>query len=211
MALIPFETKDLTAEARGRYTQQFEYSTHPIFDNYITIVMDELQELQNLFKDLTQLRDLDNAVGAQLDIIGAIVGQPRLLVDFGLFPFFGFDGATNAQTFGTLANPSVGGVWKSVSDKEGEDYLLNDDDYRFILRARIAANISNTSPQGVMDAVNYILQRTDTEIDEVQPAHVVITYYGTLTPLQEYFLRGLSSIGSIIPLPICVSYDLIQG
>ena len=55
MALIPFETKDLTAEARGRYTQQFEYSTHPIFDNYITIVMDELQELQNLFKDLTTL------------------------------------------------------------------------------------------------------------------------------------------------------------
>ena len=132
-------------------------------------------------------------------------------MDFALFPFFGFDGATNAQTFGTLANPSVGGVWKSVSDKEGEDYLLNDDDYRFILRARIVANISNTSQQGVMDAVNYILQRTDTEIDEVQPAHVVITYYGTLTPLQEYFLRGLSSIGSIIPLPICVSYDLIQG
>ena len=105
----------------------------------------------------------------------------------------------------------MGGVWKSVSDNEGEDYLLNDNDYRFILRARVAANISNTSPQGVMDAVNYILQRTDTEIDEVQPAHVVITYYGTLTPLQGYFLRGLSSIGSIIPLPICVSYDLIQG
>ena len=211
MSLIPFETKDLTAEARGRYTQQFEYSTHPIFDNYITIVMDELQELQNLFKDLTQLRDLDNAVGAQLDIIGAIVNQPRLLVDFSLSPFFGFDGAANAQTFGTLANPSVGGVWKSVIDKEGQDYLLDDDEYRFTIRARIAANLSNTTPQGVLDAVNYILQRTDTEIDEVQPAHVVITYYGTLTPLQEYFLRGLSSIGSIIPLPICVSYDLIQG
>lgn len=211
MTLIPFETKDLTEEARSRYTQQFDYNTHPIFDNYITIVMDELQELQNLFKDLTQLRDLDNAVGAQLDLIGAIVGQPRLLVDFTLSPFFGFDGASNAQVFGTLSDPSVGGVWKSVSDKEGQDFLLDDDDYRFILRARIAANISNTSPQGVMDSVNYILQRTDTEIDEVQPAHVTITYYGTLTPLQEYFLRGLSSIGSIIPLPICVSYDLVQG
>lgn len=211
MALIPFETKDLTAEARGRYTQQFEYSTHPIFDNYVTIVIDELQEIQNLFKDLTQLRDLDNAVGAQLDIIGAIVGQPRLLVDFSLSPFFGFDGTVGAETFGTLSNPSVGGVWKSVIDKEGQDYLLDDDEYRFTIRARIAANLSNTTPQGVLDAVNYILQRTDTEINEVQPAHVVITYYGTLTPLQEYFLRGLSSIGSIIPLPICVSYDLVQG
>ena len=100
---------------------------------------------------------------------------------------------------------------KSVIDKEGQDYLLDDDEYRFTIRARIAANLSNTTPQGVLDAVNYILQRTDTEIDEVQPAHVVITYYGTLTPLQGYFLRGLSSIGSIIPLPICVSYDLIQG
>lgn len=211
MTITPFETKDLTAEARGRYTQQFEYSTHPIFDNYVTIVTNELQELQNLFKDLTQLRDLENAVGAQLDLVGAIVGQPRLLVDFTLFPFFGFDGATKAQTFGTLADTSIGGVWKSVIDKEGQDYVLEDEEYRFIIRSRIAANTSNTSPQGVMDAVNYILQRTDTEIAEVQPAHVVITYYGTLTPLQEYFLRGLSSIGSIIPLPICVSYDLIQG
>jgi hypothetical protein len=211
MAVIPFETKDLTDEARSRYTQQFDYTSHPLFDNYITIVMDELQDLQDLFKDLTQLRDLDNAVGAQLDLIGAIVGQPRLLVDYTLFPFFGFDGATNAETFGSIADPSLGGVWKSVSDKEGEDTLLGDDDYRFIIRARIAANISNTSPQGVMNAVNYILQRTDTEIEEVQPAHVIITYYGTLTTLQEYFLRGLSSIGSIIPLPICVSYDLVQG
>jgi hypothetical protein len=211
MAIIPFETKDLTEEARSRYTQQFEYSSHPVFDNYITIVMDELQELQNLFKDLTQLRDLDNAVGAQLDLIGAIVGQPRLLVDFTLSPFFGFDGATNAQTFGTLSSGSIGGVWKSVSDKEGEDTLLGDDDYRFIIRARIAANISNTSPQGVLDAVNYILQRTDTEIEEVQPASVIIKHFAVLTPIQEYFLRGLSSVGSIIPLPICVSYTLVRG
>ena len=104
-------------------------------------------------------------------------------------------------------------LFRSVSQSRYhlQDYLLDDDEYRFTIRARIAANLSNTTPQGVLDAVNYILQRTDTEIDEVQPAHVVITYYGTLTPLQEYFLRGLSSIGSIIPLPICVSYDLVQG
>lgn len=207
--MIPFVETDYLTVARSRYTQQFK--DKPVFDAYIKIVIQEIEELQAAFKDLKQLRDLDNAVGTQLDLIGAIVGQPRLLVDFALFPLFGFDGATNAQEFGSIADPLLGGVWKSVSDKEGQDFLLDDDDYRFILRARIAANISNTSPQGVMDSVNYILQRTDTEIEEVQPAHVVITHYGTLTSLQEYFLRGLSSIGSIIPLPICVAYTLVDA
>lgn len=207
--MIPFVETDYLTVARSRYTQQFK--DKPIFDAYVKIVMQEIAELQTAFKDLKQLRDLDNAVGVQLDVIGDIVGQPRVLVDYTLFPYFGFDGAPLAKTFGTTADAGLGGYFKSVSDVNGSSFEVDDDTYRFLIRARIAANISNTTPQGVMNAVNYILQRTDTKIDEVQPAKVIIKHYAVLTPIQEYFLRGLSGVGSIIPLPICVSCTLVDG
>ena len=206
--MIPFVETDYLTVARSRYTQQFK--DKPVFDAYVKIVMQEIAELQTAFKDLKQLRDLDNAVGVQLDVIGAIVGQPRVLVDFTLFPFFGFYEDNSALGFSSLADPTSGGILKSLSDSDGEDYEVDDETYRFILRARIVANISNTTPQGVIDAVNYIVGRTDSNVEEVGNAHLKITHYATLTPLQDYFLRGLSSVGSIIPLPICVSYSFID-
>lgn len=206
--MIPFVETDYLTVARSRYTQQFK--DKPVFDAYIKIVIQEIEELQAAFKDLKQLRDLDSAVGVQLDVIGDIVGQPRVLVDFTLFPFFGFLEDSSALGFSSLADPTSGGILKSLSDSDGEDYKVDDETYRFILRARIVANISNTTPQGVIDAVNYIVGRTDSNVEEVGNAHLKITHNATLTPLQDYFLRGLSSVGSIIPLPICVSYSFID-
>lgn len=197
---------DYLTQARSRYTQQFK--NKPIFDAHINIFITEVTEIQDMLQDLIGLRSLETAVGSQLDMIGAIVGQPRVLVDFSLFPFFGFDGASEAQTFGSLYDASLGGTWKSISDSEGASFEVDDDTYRFIIKARIVANISNTTPQGVIDAVNYIVGRSDSSIEEMGNAHLKIIHYAALTDLQEYFLRGLSSIGSIIPLPICVSYEI---
>jgi hypothetical protein len=197
---------DYLSQARSRYTQQFK--NKPIFDAHINIFITEITEIQDMLQDLIGLRSLETAVGSQLDMIGAIVGQPRALVDFSLFPFFGFDGASQAQTFGSLYDAALGGTWKSISDSEGASFEVDDDTYRFIIKARIVANISNTTPQGVIDAVNYIVGRTDSSIVEMGNAHLKIKHHATLTTLQEYFLRGLSSIGSIIPLPICVSYEI---
>ena len=199
---------DYLTQARSRYTQQFK--NKPIFDAHINIFITEITEIQDMLQDLIGLRSLETAVGSQLDMIGAIVGQPRVLVDFTLFPFFGFLEDSSALGFSSLADPTSGGILKSLSDSDGEDYEVDDETYRFILRARIVANISNTTPQGVIDSVNYIVGRTDSNIEELGNANLKITYYATLTPLQEYFLRGLSSIGSIIPLPIGVSWANID-
>ena len=70
--MIPFVETDYLTVARSRYTQQFK--DKPVFDAYVKIVMQEIAELQTAFKDLKQLRDLDNAVGVQLDVVGDIVG-----------------------------------------------------------------------------------------------------------------------------------------
>ena len=99
---------DYLTQARSRYTQQFK--NKPIFDAHINIFITEITEIQDMLQDLIGLRSLETAVGSQLDMIGAIVGQPRALVNFTLFPFFGFDGASQAQTFGSLYDAALGGT-----------------------------------------------------------------------------------------------------
>jgi len=199
---------DYLAQSRSRYTQQFK--NKPIFDAHLKIFITEVLELQEMLQDLIGLRGLETATGTQLDVIGAIIGQPRVLINFTLFPFFGTYEEASALSFGDLAAPSVGGVMRSLSESIGTDYKIDDDTYRFILRARIAANISDTTPQGVINAVNYITGRTDSSLEEIGNANIRIIHYAILTPLQEYFLRGMSSIGSIVPLPIGVFWANID-
>lgn len=138
MALIPFEYNDFVAESEDLITTQFQ--DKDIFNRYLRLLKTGLQEALLVCKDLMQKRDIDSATGAQLDIIGDIVGQPRVLIDTDLYPFFGFQGDLVANSFGTYYNNQIGGYWYSYGGKIGGDVTLNDEQYRLIIKARIIKN-----------------------------------------------------------------------
>ena len=89
---------------------------------------------------MIQRRDIDSAQGAQLDIIGEIVGQRRVLAQADLYPFFGFEGHLASQSFGSYYKPTIGGYWYSYGSRIGGDVELNDDQYRQIIKAKIIKN-----------------------------------------------------------------------
>lgn len=66
---------DHSDQAVDRLASQFKGKAK--IEGLITAFTDQLQELENVGIDLLQDRYLDTAVGDQLDIIGAIVGQTR--------------------------------------------------------------------------------------------------------------------------------------
>ena len=138
MALIPFEYNDFVAESEDLITTQFQ--DKDIFNRYLRLLKTGLQEALLVCKDLMQKRDIDSATGAQLDIIGDIVGQPRVLINTDLYPFFGFQGDLVANSFGTYYNNQIGGYWYSYGGKIGGDVTLNDEQYRLIIKARIIKN-----------------------------------------------------------------------
>src|SRR5574343_179627 len=105
MTTTPFTETDYLSEARGRVGQQFKEK--PVFDAYLKLAIDQITELQSVYKDLMQLRSIDAAAGEQLDAIGRLVGQERTLVNYNTFPFFGFDGSSGAETFGTITDSAI--------------------------------------------------------------------------------------------------------
>jgi hypothetical protein len=63
------------SRALSRLLAQFQGK--PNFAGVIGPIVDQVQELETVFMDLLTGRYLDNAVGVQLDGLGAIVGEPR--------------------------------------------------------------------------------------------------------------------------------------
>lgn len=140
MALVPFYQNDFFAESEEIITTQF--SDKVIFQKYLRLLKLSFQEILEVERQLIQERDIDSAIGKQLDIIGDIVGQPRTLADADLYQFFGFQGALAAESFGTQFNPGIGGYWWSAGTRFGADVVLTDDDYRKIIKAKIIKNNS---------------------------------------------------------------------
>ncbi len=208
MSTNDFTTVDYQEEARTRYTDRFNLEHHPVYDAYLSFLTKALNDLQDVFKDLMQLRSLDTAEGVQLDVIGSLVGQPRELINYELYPFFGFEKSLNGRGFGTLVNPNDGGVFSSLQDGEGVSALLDDDSYRFLIKARIVSNTSKGTTESLLKGMNFLLGGNYVTITEPGNAHLKIHFNRVLTDLEEYFMRSLADTGSIIPIPIGVSLEL---
>lgn len=208
MSTNDFDTIDYQEESRGRYTDRFKHTTYPVYDAYLSFLTKTLNDLQDVFKDLMQLRSLDTAVGYQLDVIGSLVGQPRELINYELYPFFGFEDSLNGRAFGNLNNPNDGGIFRSLEDGEGVSTLLDDDSYRFLIKARIFSNTSKGTSESILQGMNFLLGANSVTISEPGNAHLKIHFNRVLTDLEEYFMRGLADVGSIIPIPISVTLEL---
>lgn len=198
-----FTSVDYLAQGRDRVGEQFKNKA--VFDAYLKLAMDALNDLQDVYKELMQFRSIDTASGIQLDLIGEIVGQPRTLVNYNALPFFGFDGAVAAETFGSSTDNTLGGVWRSSGQVDGTAFTVDDETYRFIIKCRIIANTTRATPESVIWGLNFITNNTTTALVEQGNAHITVEVQNTLTDFQKYFLRGLSDQGSIIPIPISVT------
>lgn len=158
MALVPFEYNDFFTESDNLITTQFE--DKDVFKRYLRLLRLGVQEALSVARDLMQKRDIDSATGAQLDIIGDIVGQERVLTSADLYPFFGFVGELTANSFGTFYNPRIGGYWYSYGQSVGGDVVLSDDQYRQIIKAKIIKNNSSGRKEDYVRFGNFVFGAT---------------------------------------------------
>lgn len=150
----PFIEQDYLEVARTRVTEQFKNKL--IFDKYLELLLSEQKELQQVFKDLMQKRSIETATGAQLDIIGDIVGQPRELIDTALLSYFAYLGYPDAQPYGDLEGVSKGGFYRSLSDPLAGNTVLNDEQYRLFIKAKILKNTTNATPNELLNFIKFV-------------------------------------------------------
>lgn len=182
----------------------------PMFQAFLAAVLDYYQEQQlDLIYLCENLLDLDNAVNWQLDLIGLLLNQPRLLASFDTGVYFGFEGAYQSGTFGTLADPTVGAPWYSSSGyNPSTSKRLTDDQYRRILKARAIKKSSKyCNHSELLEVVNLLSDNTTSTIETT--SNGMLTIYTTDPEgFVSYFLSRSRTSDNILPIPLGVRVTL---
>jgi len=102
---------DVVPLALSRLGVQFSEAEN--LKNYISALLEEGQNLEDVFQNVLTYRNLSEASGVQLDILGELVGQSRNVIDGAFIPYFGFASTSSALPFGV-------GPFYTVNQTESE-------------------------------------------------------------------------------------------
>lgn len=122
-------------------------ATAQLFDNQIAT---SLQDAINLIDVL----NIDKAVGVNLDLVGRHIGQSRVLQNYAPIGFFGFKNGLGAMPFSRKGKG--GGRFYRYRDPIKQSVVLNDDDYRFLIKARIIRNYQTATLNNLIAALLFI-------------------------------------------------------
>ena len=123
----------------------------------VTAYSEEFELIYDNANILQMAYDLDFAVGKQLDTLGKIVGISRNVPFSVPKKYFGFDGHLNAYPFGSKFNVVVSYPFRSKFEIPYSDGQLNDNDYRFFIKAKIIKNYATSKN---IDSSNLSIQNT---------------------------------------------------
>lgn len=197
---------DHKAKAISRLLVQF--SEAAILQGYIKALLSEADNIEKAIQDTIDLRTIDSATGATLDIIGVLVGQPRILLNATALVFFGYDGHLSADSYGDLDDSSLGARYISAGEPLSGNRVLNDEEYRLFIRARIAKNHSNGSINSVAYLASFV---TGTDLIVIQegpePATFNIGFGRKLDANTKTFLANNNLIPKPAGVRIAYFYD----
>ena len=151
--------------AESRLVTQFKEATNLIA--YIRALLKGSDDLEDVYNDLINNRWIDTAVGAQLDVLGEIVGIPRPLILDTSITFFGFQGVVGVDGFGDTGNPALGGLFRDEGSAGAGNIPLPDDQYRVVIKAKIYKNTSSGTIEDVIAVADILLDVTTITVVEV--------------------------------------------
>lgn len=210
--LNPFRVYDYLAEARERVTEAFKEKV--VFDKYLQLLLAENIQLQEVYRQLMQERSIDTAIGAQLDIIGEIVGQPRELFDTDLINYFAFDGYPSAESYGDLNDTSLGGYYYSFGAPLAGNTLLNDEQYRLFIKAKILKNTTSVTPNQLLAFVAFVFGVNENQISAEGGAEFTLMIGRELNSFERALLTYVSYSSDyparFVPKPVGVRVNYGQ-
>lgn len=154
--------------------------------------------------------DLDNAIGAQLDVLGRIVGISRSVPDLIPKVYFGFSINPINKGFASKFNASrIGGPFFSKFSTPFTDLQLGDSDYRFFIRVKASLNrasgyLSSDTYIGIQDVV---LSAFDGRAYVVDNLNMTLTLY--VSPSVSLDRLRLIIALNLLPKPQGVRYKVV--
>jgi len=161
-----------------------EHRDKPLFMAMVEMLVQPLIDIGNQMTELVDDFDLDDAVGVQLDKVGEWIGLSRVLAIPLTGVYFSWDD--------TVLTGWESGTWKGDFDPSTGLTSLPDDEYRRLLKAKIAANHWDGTMEGAQAIWNLVFAGAQTIIvQDNQDMTMTIGFVGPpLTAVQQALLTG---------------------
>lgn len=144
-----------------------QFHDKPVIYAELQALGEEMDLLDKAFADLRDLRWIDTGEGVQLDGIGTIVGQDRQIANAVAVPFFGFYGQIGTMGFEQARFRDYGEAWLS-------SYNLSDAEYRLVLWAKVAKNITNGTAEDTIRSLMFIFDAPTVWLEERGNAKIAV-------------------------------------
>ena len=191
-------TIDHLAVGRSRVATQYTESQK--FLAFIRALLASSVELEDVLQKVAEQVDIDLAGGVNLDVIGEIVGISRIIPASVQLAFFGFQDNVAALNFGEEGSLGVGARFFD----EGEPYLatsvLNDPEFRLLIRAKIVKNHALGTNEDVIAGMAYLFSggmAIQVAVEDVGGMAIQVAVGRTLTYLEKALISNLD----ILPRP----------
>lgn len=142
--------------------------------------------------------DIDRNSGAQLDVIGRIVVQPR--------EFTGSVTMVPGWCAAAANAPAECGDDTTMCSalNVDQDSQMSDDLYRLAIKAKIIKNNSDATIDSILDGMNFLLPNADVlRVTDGEDMSFSIEFYGNITELERWALRNQS----FVPKPQGVRFN----
>ncbi len=185
----------------GRSRVATQYTASEKFLAYIRALLDSSAELEAVLQKVAEQADIDLADGVNLDVIGEIVGISRIIPASVQLAFFGFADNPAAMVFGEDGSQGIGARFYD----EGEPYLatsvLNDPEYRMLIRAKIVKNHAVGTNEDVIAGLSYLFGGSNMAIqvavEDIGNMAIQVAVGRPLTYLEKVLISNLD----VLPRP----------
>lgn len=194
----PAQAIDHVAIGSSRVIKQYQGS--PKFLAYLSALLSMVATVEDLLQSMYQLPDIDSMTGANLDVIGRIVGISRDIPNAIQLSFFGFNGYSYETVFGELDQAGIGSRFYELGEPYAATSTLGDIEYRMLLRAKIMRNGSHGTCEEILAALCFLFEVTVANVDDFGGMVLGLAVGRQLTATERAMIVNLD----ILPRPACV-------
>lgn len=145
-----------------------------------------------------EMLNIDTATGYALDLVGRHVGLSRTLKTFVPKEYFGWVGVEAALGFGV-------GIFYRAGESLKNSSRLKDDDYRFLIKAKVLKNTQRPTMEGITASIKQLLGEGAFAIDSYDMTMNIVVPELQLNGLRLYAVLNLD----ILVRPVGVWFKFI--
>ena len=174
----------------------WQYRTKPKALGTIRAIYKETDlTFQNTIK-IADILNIDTATGYALDLVGRHVGVSRVLPTAIAKEYFGWLEDDSSLSFGV-------GEFYRYGDALSASVVLNDNDYRFFIRAKITKNYQNGTIENIVKSIQFVVGNNSNVIDIQNMTMNIIVNSDNLNSLTLYAISKMD----ILVRPVGVMYE----